>query len=549
MSASKILDMQGKPITRAEGLNNRQFFGSLQNGAASLDNPSLMGWAFEGGSPDDDIVNNLPIVRQRCRDLALNTPVIAGLLNTLVNSVIGQGLILEPTPDAEYLGMTPEEAAQWKKQVTRVWDHFAESKECSVSGDENFYDLTRLVLRSAFESGDIFVALPLNGRAGSMLDLRIQPIEADCVSNPSAITYPNMTGDTYGGVETDEYGKVIAYWVATRHPLAKRRPSYTNGQRPFPSEWVRVPAFGDETGRRNILHVARRQRPGQRRGIPLLAPVVEATKVLDRYIKAELQAALIQSLFTVAIKTANPKESAGAYDEMANQLMNDDFTSPRERFYAEHGGLKLGAGEVSFLAPGDDIEPIGVTRPESGFGPFVDAQLKMIGVAVGIPFELLTLTFQSSYSASRAAMNMATVGFKVQRDWISQDFCQPVYEAFLTEAVIAGYIQAPGFFDPLKRRAYCAAKWNGPGALQIDPTKEIEAAIKRISVGVSTLQQETSEINGGDWMVNAATRHAEQKVFDAAPWDPTMTKLGVPAIGVASEGGGADGNATGEGTA
>ncbi len=541
MSTPKILDLHGKPISRADGLNGRQYNNGLQNGAASLDNPSLMGWRWEGGSADDDIVQDLPVVRQRCRDLALNSPIIAGLINTIINSVIGQGLLLEPTPDAELLGMTAEDAAHWKKQVARVWDSFAESKDCSVSGDENFYDLTRLVLRSAIESGDMFVAMPLIPRADAPLDLRVQPIEADCVSNPLAPNYAEMTGDTFGGVEVDAYGKVVAYWVATRHPLAKRQPFFVNGQMPLLREWVRVPAVGDETGRRNMLHVARRQRPGQRRGIPLLAPVVEATKVLDRYMKAELQAALIQTLFTAAIKSAQPADTLGGYDAMASQLMGEDAQTPREKFYAENGGISLGAGTVAFLAPGDEIQPIGVTHPESGFSQFVDAQLKMIGSAVGVPFEMLTLSFQASYSASRAALNMATAGFKVQRDWIAQDFCQPVYEAFLTEAVLAGHIHAPGFFDPFKRRAYCAAKWNGPGALQIDPTKEIDAAIKRCSVGVSTLQQETSEINGGDWMVNAAARHAEQQVFDKAGWDPAMVKPAAPAAGVEAEGGGADG--------
>ena len=40
--------------------------------------------------------------------------------------------------------------------------------------------------------------------------------------------------------------------------------------------WTRVQARGDRTGRRNILHIMQRERAGQVRGVPVLAPVLES---------------------------------------------------------------------------------------------------------------------------------------------------------------------------------------------------------------------------------------------------------------------------------
>ena len=51
-----------------------------------------------------------------------------------------------------------------------------------------------------------------------------------------------------------------------------------------------MPAFGAATGRRNVLHPFRRTRPGQTRGIPYLAPVMELVKQLGRYSEAEVAA-------------------------------------------------------------------------------------------------------------------------------------------------------------------------------------------------------------------------------------------------------------------
>jgi hypothetical protein len=68
---------------------------------------------------------------------------------------------------------------------------------------------------------------------------------------------------------------------------------------------------------------------------------------------------------------------------------------------------------------------------------------------------------------------------------MAERFCQPIYEQWLEEAVARGYIAAPGFFaDPVVRAAWCRAEWHGPTQGQLDPTKEVEAAEKRVAGGI-----------------------------------------------------------------
>jgi lambda family phage portal protein len=442
------------------------------------------------------------------------------MINTINTNVVGQGLIPEPTPDKELLGMSSDEATAWKKTVLRYWEEFAESKECDAQRRNNFYEIQQLAHRAVIESGDVFATMPYVEYPGSrsLLDLRIQLIEADCVTNPSPMEISSKKFDAdkiFGGVEIGEYGEVVAYYVATKHPLSKRW-SRTM------TESVRIPAVGDVTGRRNILHLMRSMRPGQRRGVPALAPIVITIKQLDRYMKAELQSAIIQSLFSGYITSQMPEQTLGEFGSMYS---DDDGRHPSQRFYEENGMVGMGAGTIGFMAPGDDIKFSSPTHPGAQFDPFVTSQLKMMGAALGLPFEMVVMMFSTSFSASRAAMNMATANFKTQRDWLTYDFCQPVYEEFMANIVAKGFIKAPGFFDnPILRRAYCLAKWSGPADLQIDAAKELQAYEKAIGLGAMTYSDVANKF-GSDFRQNAQVLHEEQQIYDFAPWERNPLKV------------------------
>lgn len=74
------------------------------------------------------------------------------------------------------------------------------------------------------------------------------------------------------------------------------------------SHWTRVEAYGKKTGRQNDLCLMQRERAGQLRGVPLLAPVLESLKQLGRFTDAELTAAVISAMFTVFIKKSDQSD-------------------------------------------------------------------------------------------------------------------------------------------------------------------------------------------------------------------------------------------------
>ena len=240
------------------------------------------------------------------------------------------------------------------------------------------------------------------------------------------------------------------------------------------------------------------------RGVPMMAPVIEQVKQLERYLNAELTASLISSMFTLFI-TSDPNDNniASAVDDSVEDDEQTTSSTPQN-------ALHMRAGAIYELAPGQKPEGVSPTRNNSAFSTFVDAVCTQIGASVEMPKEILLKAFTKSYSASRGALTEYWRKIpRARRDFIA-DFCQPVYEAFLAEAIAIGRIEAPGFFDdPVIRASWCKCNWIGSTMQQLDPLKEVSAAEKRILLNLSTQEREAAEFNGSDWNENIIQRKRE----------------------------------------
>ena len=216
-------------------------------------------------------------------------------------------------------------------------------------------------------------------------------------------------------------------------------------------------------------------------------------------------AALVQSFFTAFVKT-----EAGSDIIPFNEVPHDDISRDPNEY-------ELGPGTMNMLEPGEDIVFGNPSHPNTGFDVFMRAMCEQVGAALEIPADLLMMSFNSSYSASRAALLEAWKAFRMRREWLVKDFCEPVYELWLTEAVALGRISAPGFFaDPLVRRAYLQADWIGPSQGQLDPTKEVQAATMAIEAGLTTHEAEAIKLNGSDYIANVTKLATENELLKTA---------------------------------
>lgn len=486
-------------------------------GGASLSRKTLKGWNAYSASPDEDIDLNLYMLRNRTRDLFMNSPLARGAIQTTRTNVVGAGLKLKARIDAKFLGLTDEEADAWEQNTEREFALWAESVHCDSLKINNFYEMQQLAFLSWLMNGDSFAVLKQDEVTPFMpYGLRLHLLEADRCSSPNS--YNNLVGGNIlgiqainkengnriiSGIEIDNNGAVVAYWFSNRYPQ-----SFYLQKNLQPLTWTRVEAFGQLTGRPNVLHLMESERPEQRRGVPFLAPVIEPLKQITRYTEAELNAAVISSFFTVFITTEGPSS-----ENPLGELYTEDEKVPTDG----PNDYEMGSGAINVLQPGEKIETANPSRPNSNFDGFVNALCRYMGAALEVPQELLQKSFQASYSASRAALLEAWKMFKMRREWLSKDLAQPVYEEWLAEAVARGRVKAPGFFNnPVIRKAWCGAEWNGPSPGQLDPVREVNAAILKVDNGLSTREKETMELNGGDFDRNIEQLSRENKLMNSA---------------------------------
>lgn len=486
------------PRSALERIKCRAIFGGYQDQGLIVSGSSkrsMRGWNPTANSADVDILPKHEALRASSRDLYYNTPIATGALRRLRTNAIGFGLRLQCRIDREFLGLNDESADAWERRTEREFFCWANSQECDAARTLAFPQLTSLAFFTTILSGDCFILVPRIPRLGQIFDLRIQVVEGDFVCNPN---YLMDTSRLASGIEVDEYGAPVAYHFMK--PNLGASMSLSDGL----NIWIRIPVYGIRTGRKQVFHLYDKERPGQRRGIPLLAPVIEELKQMTRLSKAELQAAIINSFYTVFVKSEAPSidplssgfiPASGQYSpgmEGVSQLNPSDERD--EKIY------EMGSGNIVEMNSGDSIELADPRRPNLAFEPFFMAICKQIGSSIQIPFEQLILHFSASYSAARAALQEAWKFYRERRLWASDYFCKPIYEEWLTEAVLKGRIQAPGFFDdPVIRFAWCGSTWSGPGQGQLDPLKETKASALRIQNRLSTHEDEYVAIQGGDW--------------------------------------------------
>lgn len=474
------------------------------NYGANTTKKNMRGWMYYGGSAKEDIEDNIDILRQKSRDAYMGIPTASAALKTMRTNVVAGGLMPSPQIDAEYLGLSSEEAEALQAQVLREFSLWADKPTCDADRVDNFYKLQQLAFLSYLMNGDAIALLPFREQPGVPYGLRVRIIEADRVCSPDGydrLVEEDVRGhhvySIIQGIETDQEGMVVAYWICNRHPHSSL--AFRSGT----LKWTRVEAYG-ETGRPNVLHVMNRERAGQRRGVPILAPVLEALKQLGRYTEAEITAAVISAMFTVFIQSDTVQDGGRPLGEMLPPELLIDAQ--------DQGSIELGNGAIVALNPGEKVQFADPKHPNSGYDAFYNAMVREIGSALEIPPEVLEKQFTQNFSSARGSLNEFWRTCGMMRDWFSDDFCQPIYEAWFAEAVARGRIHAPGFFtDPAVRKAYTECKWNGPSRTALNPSQEVEAAMKRVESGFSTAQEETAQLTGGDWNRNIRQRAIEAK--------------------------------------
>ena len=398
-------------------------------------------WIASAGSAADATANDLPMLRARARDLVRNNPYAARALDVIVAHQVGYGMMPRPRTGVERLD----------RRVQTLWDAWA--ARCDASGRLDFNAVLALVARGRAEAGEALIRLR-NG-SDNRVPLCLELLEPEQLDSARYDERLPDGGRILQGVEHGPDGRVRAYWLLEAHP---------NDMRSISTASKRVDAA-------DVLHVFRRLRAGQVRGVPDLAPAMTRLRDLDDYQIAELERAKVQACFAAFV--TSPGSAIAPLAGIA-----DAETGERRK--------TLGPGIIERLMPGEDVK-FGSPAGNDGYAAHVRTVLHAVAVGSGVTYHQLTGDLADANYSSLRAGNIEFRRLTEQVQWLVlvPQFCQPVWDAFIAAAVLAGELP--------QRQAGYPVEWEPPAFEAVDPLKDAQAVRERLSLMLTSPQKAIAE--------------------------------------------------------
>jgi len=462
---------------------------------ADLGNQALAGWMPGLQSSDAEWLRDRPVTIGRIRDMERNDGWVAAGIDRQVDMLVGGSLRLNAKPDAEALGISRPEAHALGRQFQASFMAWGSDPifRCDAERQLNFTGLAALAAREFVGIGESLSVLRWRPRIGWNSRTAVHMVDPDRLSNPNGMPDSETLR---GGVEKDEDGAPIAYHIRRGHPAD------VFGLTVDPFSWDRIERWDRVVpgwDRPKVLHVYDKRRPGQSRGISRFVAGILKSRMLSRYSENEVKAAAVNASIVGTIYTEMGAEYAAA--RLGDDSGTDwsGFNSQRADFYRDRKVLD----DARFLTlfPSDKAEFNTQPRQTAGYPAFQTAFLQAFAASLGISYEQLSMDWsRTNYSSARAALNEVWRGIMRLRSVLIAQFAQPIYAAWLEDAIDLGVVElpdgAPDFYDA--PAAYLRADWIGPGRGFIDPVKEAQASTLRRDGRISTLAREAAE-QGEDW--------------------------------------------------
>ncbi|MEN5117499.1 phage portal protein [Luteimonas sp. TWI662] len=398
----------------------------------------------------------------RARNAARNDPWAGAAADKSVANGIGTGIQAKPLWGTK----------DWQARERRLWKRF--SKHCDADGVLNFDGIQALIWRECEEAGECFVRLR-NRRLsdGLPVPLQLQVIEAEQCP-PHFYGTASNGNQIRAGIEFDLIGRRVAYWMYPRHPG-----DYHAGTDIDATTLRRVPA--DE-----VIHVYEPLRAGQLRGIPRSASVLVRMFNLDTMDDAVLERQKIGNLLVGIFEDAD--NSNEPRDPLADQFTGDG-TAPGAVRPEDEGALDVSMEPGSTIDLGGTGRKFNQTKPPdagSNYPDYLRTGLLAIAARWGVPYEVLTGDLRNvSDRALRLILNEFR-RFIEMRQWLMliPRCLQPIREAYLDRAVLAGALAVPGY-DEL-REDVAETLWVPQGWPYSHPVQDVDADIKAIRGGLDS---------------------------------------------------------------
>lgn len=388
----------------------------------------------QGGSADYQARYDLDLLRAESQRMDRDNAIYAAIVNRALDNIIGDGFSLQ----------SRAASARKRQKIEALWRDWCESGP-EVRGFSKWWQDERLVLRHVWVEGDVGAILVSQGDVAG----RYQLVEAGQIVTPGAGA---KSKNIENGVELDKYGRPLRFHVADYSDSGATTKRVTQ-----PIE------------AKDFVFVCQRLRASQTRGFPVQTPNLPVFHMLSDVLVNEAYSWQLQSRIAVAITRPGAAELAMAASD------ESDRTKPPA---VADRMLDFDDGLVFHLEPGESVQTIQRNIPGHQFTDSVTTYLRILGLPVGMPLELVLLDWsKTNYSSARAALEQAFGAFRTWQRILEQQWHDRLFAWKVSEWVQTKQISGDDVYDHV---------WIKPAFPWLDQLKEGQAWGQRIDRGLTT---------------------------------------------------------------
>lgn len=389
----------------------------------------------DAGSGDRWVTQAGPNLRNQARHLDANHDLAKGVLNALVNNVVGaNGIGIEPQPRT-FGGEIHDDVAD---ELLRLWKDWQKNPECTFTA--NWAGVQRLLCRSWVRDGEVMTKSLLGNVPffdhGTQVKFTLEMLEADMCP----LLYNDPANNIVQGIQRNGWGRPTNYFFYRQHP---------GDMTVFTTRALDLKSVSADA----VNHLRIRDRIGQIRGTSMFASVMTRLDDIKDYEESERIAAKIAASMAAFIRKGSPD----MYEPQANG-------QPR--------AMRFSPGMVfDDLAPGEEVGTIDTNRPNPQLIEYRKGQLRAVAAGTGVNYSTIARDYDGSYSSQRQELVEGWANYQVLTSEFISGLVQPVWEQFVSMALSSGLVKVPADIDPL---SLDDALFIGPSMPWIDPLKEIK---------------------------------------------------------------------------
>ena len=312
------------------------------------------------------------------RDFMRNNAIYKGMIERMIDYIVGNGFELQ-------LSGASDSAVKKAETLWKDWNKRPEIRNL-LSGSK----VAKMVIRELFVAGDTAVLKTDKGL--------IQHFEAEQIDSNDK-EYKN-------GIKKDNYNRPVKFALCPwkTYAVDKKNAKFIDAK--------------------DILFLTTPERPSQIRGVPVCQAAFPMLHRINDVCDSEAIAWQLLSRIALSItREQGPElaytESKEDENKSANELEGDLATRLVELDYAL----------IHHANPGEKVEAIERNIPGMNFSDSLRMFLRLLGLPIGLPLELILLDWtKSNYSQSRAVLEQAYENFVGWQQELEDFYYQPLFE-------------------------------------------------------------------------------------------------------------------------